>query len=92
MLTLNVDAGLINPSHYEGGVPSKSDESPLKGDTPLLINQGFINPRSPLLPSGFVWVVVENRWRSLLERCFTIQGHSGKGFDLLRGLGSLVQN
>ena len=23
---------------------SKSDESPLKGDTPLLINQGFINP------------------------------------------------
>ena len=28
----------------KGGVPSKSDESPLKGDTPLLINQGFINP------------------------------------------------
>ena len=40
----NVDPGLINPSHYQGGVPSKSDESPLKGDTPLLINQGFINP------------------------------------------------
>ena len=31
-----------------GGVPSKSDESPLKGDTPLLINQGCINPKLTL--------------------------------------------
>ena len=41
---VHVDAGLINPSHYLGGVPSKSNESPLKGDTSLLINQGFIDP------------------------------------------------
>ena len=40
----NVDPGGINPSHYWGGVPSKSDESLLKGYTPLLMNQGFINP------------------------------------------------
>ena len=43
-LPSNVDPGLINLSHYLGGVPSKSDESPLKGDTPLLINQGLFNP------------------------------------------------
>ena len=29
----NVDPGLMNPSHYQGGVPSKSDGSPAKGDT-----------------------------------------------------------
>ena len=31
----NVDPGLINPSHYWRDVPSKSHESPPKGDTPL---------------------------------------------------------
>ena len=42
---INVDPGLINLSHYWGGVPSKSDESPLKGiGHPLFINQGFIDP------------------------------------------------
>ena len=44
LVPVNVDPGLINPSHCKGDVPFKSDESPLKGDTPLLINQGFINP------------------------------------------------
>ena len=39
------------PSHYWGVFPPK-DESPLKGDTPLLINQGFINP-GLTLPSIF---------------------------------------
>ena len=38
----NVDPGLINPSHSSGGVPSKSDESPLKLTPP--IHQGVINP------------------------------------------------
>ena len=46
---INVDPGLINPSHYWGGVPSKSDESLLKGDTSLLIHQRFINPGLTLL-------------------------------------------
>ena len=31
-------------SHHCGGSLQKWSESPLKGDTPLLINQGFINP------------------------------------------------
>ena len=35
----NVGPGLISQSHY-----SRGDESPLKGDTPLLINQGFMYP------------------------------------------------
>ena len=35
----------FHPSHYWGCVASKSNESPLKGDTPLLINQGFISFR-----------------------------------------------
>ena len=48
----NVDPGVINPSRYYGGVPSKSDESPLKGDTPLLINPGFTNPGFTLNGSG----------------------------------------
>ena len=36
----NVDPGLINPSHYSGGVPSKSDESALQGDTPPIDQPG----------------------------------------------------
>ena len=39
-LSANVDPGLINPSHREGGVPFKSDESPLKGDTPPINQPG----------------------------------------------------
>ena len=35
----NVDPGLISPSHFFwGGVPFKSNQSPLKGDTPQLID------------------------------------------------------
>ena len=41
---INVDSGFVNRPSIRGGVPSKSDEFPLKGDTPVLINQGFMNP------------------------------------------------
>ena len=39
----NVDPGLINPSHYWGGVPSKSGLNPHSKGTPPFISQGFIH-------------------------------------------------
>ena len=47
----------LQGNHQQNDFPSKSDESPLKGDTTLLINQGFINPGLTLngrsYPSSF---------------------------------------
>ena len=37
----NVDPGLLNPSHYWGGVPSNSDESPTKRGHPPINQPGL---------------------------------------------------
>ena len=46
-LTLTQDLSRTRPT-IRGGSLQKWSESPLNGDTPLLINQGFMNPGSTL--------------------------------------------
>ena len=51
---LKVDPRLVKPPHKKGGVLSKSDESPLKGDPPEQNQPGvLLNPGLTLV--GGVW-------------------------------------